>query len=74
MGVNCCFDPSICLAVMQEMKDALAKAGLTRHLIVQPIAYHTPELKYDRIGLTGLPEFPLGMAKRYDEKGIHESP
>ena len=49
---------------MQEMKDALAKAGLTRHLIVQPIAYHTPELKYDRIGLTGLPEFPLGMAKR----------
>ena len=54
---------------MREMKDALAKAGLTRHLIVQPVAYHTPELKYDRIGLTGLPEFPLGMAKTELRKG-----
>ena len=61
MGVNCCFDPSICLAVVKEMKAALEKEGLKRHLIIQPICYHTPELTYDRIGLSGVPEFPFGM-------------
>lgn len=61
VGVNCCFDPSICLAVVKEMKAALEKEGLKRHLIVQPICYHTPELTYDRIGLSGVPEFPFGM-------------
>ena len=61
VGVNCCFDPSICLAVMKEMKSALEKAGLKRHLVVQPACYHTPELAYDRIGLSALPEFPYGM-------------
>lgn len=51
---------------MREMKAALEKEGLERHLIVQPVAYHTPELKYDRIGLSGLPEFPLGKGKDTD--------
>lgn len=44
---------------MEEMKTALEKEGLQRHLIGQPVCYHTPELTYDRIGLSGLPEFPL---------------
>lgn len=61
VGVNCCFEPSICLAVVKEMKAALEKEGLKRHLIVQPICYHTPELAYDRIGLSAVPEFPLGV-------------
>ncbi len=60
VGVNCCFDPSICLAVVKEMKAALKTEGLKRHLIIQPIGYHTPELTYDRIGFSGLPEFPFG--------------
>ena len=63
VGVNCCFEPDICLAVMQKMKDALEKEGLKRHLVMQPVAYHTPELTFDRIGLSGLPEFPFGMIK-----------
>lgn len=64
VGVNCCFDPSICLAVVKEMKAALEKEGLKRHLIVQPICYHTPELTYDRIGLSGVPEFPFALESR----------
>lgn len=46
---------------MKEMKTALEKEGLQRHLIVQPVCYRTPELTHDRIGLSGLPEFPFGM-------------
>ena len=46
---------------MKEMKTALEKEGLQRHLIGQPVCYHTPELTYDRIGLSSLPEFPFGM-------------
>lgn len=61
VGVNCCFEPSICLAVVKEMKAALEKEGLKRHLIVQPICYYTPELAYNRIGLSAVPEFPFGM-------------
>ena len=61
VGVNSCFDPSICLAVVKEMKAVLEKEGLKRHLIVQPICYHTPELTYDRIGVSGVPEFLFGM-------------
>lgn len=28
------------------------------------VCYHTPELTYDRIGLSGLPEFPFALESR----------
>ena len=51
---------------MAVVKEALEKAGLKRHLIIQPIGYKTPECAEHtnpscRLGMTALPEFPFGM-------------
>ena len=40
------------------MKDALEKAGLKCHLMVQPVCYHTPDA--GDTGFTSLPELPFG--------------
>ena len=58
IGLNCQFDPDMCLEGMQLMKEALEKAGLKRHLMVQPVGIHTPDA--DHLGFQGLPECPLG--------------
>lgn len=55
---------------MAAMKEALEKAGLKRHLIVQPVGYKTPECldpnnKGSKIGMTWLAEFPFGMLRKY---------
>ena len=53
------------------MKAALEKAGLKRHLVIQPIGYKTPECLDDTMkatcqkGFTGLAEFPFGMLWKY---------
>ena len=54
---------------MKIMKEDLDKAGLKRHLMVQPGGYKTPECMDHsnpgvRIGFLGLAEFPLGMQVR----------
>ena len=51
---------------MAAMKEALDKAGLKRHLIVQPVGYKTPECMdhnnhASKMGMTALAEFPYGM-------------
>ena len=66
IGINCFYDPDVCLKTMKAMKEALEKAGLKRHLIVQPVGYRTPECldhtnPASKIGMTGLEEFPFGM-------------
>lgn len=66
IGVNCYYDPDVCLETMKIMKQALEKEGLKRHLIVQPMGYKTPEcLDHSnparRMGITGLAEFPYGV-------------
>ena len=73
VGVNCFFDPDVCLKTMKAMKGALENAGLKRHLIVQPVGYRTPECldhnnPASKIGMTGLEEFPFGMKVRLAKK------
>ena len=60
VGINCHFDPFVCLQGMQKMKDALSDAGLTPYLMVQPLAFMTPDAK--RQGFIDLPEFPFGKS------------
>ena len=52
------------------MKDALDAAGLKVHLMVQPLAYITPDAK--KQGFIDLPEFPFGKEHFYcdQEKDI----
>ena len=69
MGINCFFDPDVCLKTMKAVKEGLDKAGLKRHLMVQPIGYRTPECMdhnnpASKTGFTGLAEFSLGMKFR----------
>ncbi|CAH3139041.1 unnamed protein product [Pocillopora meandrina] len=69
IGVNCYYDPDVCLETMKIMKQALEKEGLKRHLIVQPMGYKTPECldhtnPARRMGITGLAEFPYAMETR----------
>ena len=70
IGVNCFWGPEVCLKAMAAIKEALEKAGLKRHLIVQPVGYKTPEFLDDssngevKKGMSGLAEFPFGMFSR----------
>ncbi|XP_071834204.1 betaine--homocysteine S-methyltransferase 1-like [Apostichopus japonicus] len=64
VGINCLFDPFICLETMKMMKDALDEAGLVCHLMAQPVGWHTTELRDDVRGYQALPEYPLAMEPR----------
>jgi len=51
------------------MKEALEKAGLKCHLMVQPVGYKTPECldhnnHASRMGMTALAEFPYALESR----------
>ncbi|XP_078381086.1 betaine--homocysteine S-methyltransferase 1-like isoform X1 [Oculina patagonica] len=62
IGVNCLFEPDICLRTVQIMRDALNASGMPRPLMVQPVAYKTPDA--DRRGMVALPESPFAMECR----------
>merc|ERR1719422_241381 len=47
---------------MRLMKKALDDAGIKVHLMVQPLAYITPDAK--KQGFIDLPEFPFGLEPR----------
>ncbi|KAJ8024009.1 Betaine--homocysteine S-methyltransferase 1 [Holothuria leucospilota] len=65
VGINCNYDPFICLDTMKMMKEALEEAGITScHLMAQPVGWHTHELRDDVRGYTALPEFPFSMEPR----------
>merc|ERR1711992_261063 len=67
VGVNCHFDPFVCLEAMEGMKTALEASGHMKnpdfHLCVQPIAYWTPECSTEngKQGFIDLPEFPFAL-------------
>ena len=61
IGLNCKFDPYISLETLHVMKEALEREGLSCHLMIQPVGYHTPDS--GRTGFQSLPECPFG--KRY---------
>ena len=61
VGINCHFDPEICVKAVKMMKAGVEKAGLKAHYMCQPLAYHTPDC--NRQGFIDLPEFPFGMYK-----------
>ena len=62
VGINCHFDPFISLKAMRLMKDALDKANLKPHLMVQPLGFLTPDANSQ--GFIDLPEFPFGLEPR----------
>lgn len=62
VGINCHFDPFVCLEAMALMKAALEEAGLKVHLMVQPLGIWTPDAK--KQGFIDLPEFPFGLEPR----------
>lgn len=62
VGVNCHFDPFVCLETVKLMKEALEKASLKAHLVCQPLAYMTPDA--GRQGFIDLPEFPFALESR----------
>ncbi|XP_077981132.1 betaine--homocysteine S-methyltransferase 1-like [Glandiceps talaboti] len=62
VGVNCHFDPTISLATVHKMKEALKAAGLQAHLMIQPLGYRTPDAS--KQGFIDLPEFPFALEPR----------
>ena len=58
IGLNCRFDPNMCLQTISLMKEALDKEGLKVHLMVQPTGYHAPDAGPK--GFIDLPELPFG--------------
>ena len=58
IGLNCFFGPEETLQTIALMKDALEKAGLKSHLMVQPVGYLTPDAGHT--GFYSLPELPFG--------------
>jgi len=62
VGVNCLFDPSMLLAVMKDMKDALDLYNLKPFLMVQPLGYMVPD--GGNYGWVNIPEFPFACEPR----------
>jgi betaine-homocysteine S-methyltransferase len=62
IGINCLFDPFICLETVRMMKEALDAEGLTPFLMAQPLGFRTPDA--GRYGWITLPEFPFAMEPR----------
>ena len=58
VGVNCLFDPFLCLETVREMKAALDRAGLRPYLMAQPLGYKTPDT--GSYGWITLPDYPFG--------------
>ena len=71
MGINCHFDPMTCVKTVKMMKDAVEKAGLKAHYMVQPLAFHTPDCSCQ--GFIDLPEFPFGRVHYYTTIINHKS-
>merc|ERR1719295_2101837 len=62
VGINCHFDPFVTLDGLRLMKAAMDAEGIKKHMIAQPLAFHTPDAK--RQGFIDLPEFPFGLEPR----------
>ncbi|KAM3611572.1 uncharacterized protein V6R79_020687 [Siganus canaliculatus] len=63
VGINCNFDPTICVKTVKMMKEGVEKAGLKAHYMAQPLGMHTPECSCR--GWIDLPEFPFSLEPRF---------
>lgn len=62
VGINCHFGPFEVIKALEVMKKALDEAGLSVHLMSQPLAYVTPDAT--KQGFIDLPEFPFALEPR----------
>ncbi|XP_004586371.2 S-methylmethionine--homocysteine S-methyltransferase BHMT2 isoform X1 [Ochotona princeps] len=62
VGVNCRFGPSTSLETLALMKEGLRAKGLKAHLMVQALAFHTPDC--GKGGFLDLPEYPFALEPR----------
>jgi len=62
VGVNCLFDPFICIEVLKKMKVALDAFELTPYLMAQPLGYRVPD--GGSFGWVDVPEFPFSVEPR----------
>ena len=62
VGVNCLFDPFVCLDIIKSMKLALDASKLSPYLMAQPLGYRVPD--GGRCGWLDIPEFPFGVETR----------
>ena len=62
VGVNCLFDPFICLEVLKTMKVALDAFELGPYLMAQPLGYRVPD--GGSFGWVEIPEFPFSVEPR----------
>merc|ERR1711892_1207596 len=62
VGVNCLFDPFVCLDVIKGMKVALDAFELSPYLMAQPLGYRVPD--GGSFGWVEIPEFPFSVEPR----------
>merc|ERR1712002_278656 len=62
VGMNCHFGPYVALKCMEVMKAALDAEGIKVHLMIQPLAFLTPDAT--KQGFIDLPEFPFALEPR----------
>jgi len=62
VGVNCHFGPFESLEALKKMKAALDSCEMSTHLMIQPLAFVTPDAS--KQGFIDLPEFPFGLEPR----------
>ena len=58
VGVNCLFDPFLCLETVRQMKEALDAEGLSPFLMAQPLGYRTQDT--GNYGWITLADYPFG--------------
>merc|ERR1711982_139924 len=59
VGVNCLFDPFVCLDIIKSMKVALEAFELDPYLMAQPLGYRVPD--GGSFGWVEIPEFPFSV-------------
>ena len=60
IGINCRVGPVESLKIMSRIASALQEANIQRHLMMQPLGLHTPDVMTTKNGWGDLAEYPLG--------------
>ena len=60
IGINCNVGPFESLKIMSRIASALQEADIQRHLMMQPLGLHTPDVMNAKNGWGDLAEYPLG--------------
>ena len=62
VGLNCLFDPFICLETLKMMKHSLDASGIKTYLMAQPLGFRTPDA--GPWGWIDIPEYPYGTVSQ----------